>query len=302
LKEKNTRSSETTIRAYDSDLNIFFCWNVEQNSNKSFVEIKKLEFADFFSYVIEEMKWGSARFGRMRACLSSLSIFIEKFYDSEFPQFRNVILKVIENMPKVAVREKTVLSEEQVDELIEHLKEKDLQQAVWLSLAVSSGSRFSEIMRITVDIIDENSTAFDGLFLETTKFIRTKGRGRNGKPLKKYILKSMFWPIYKEWLEKREIILNEKNQIHNSIFIKKDGSPADAGTVRGWIRGMEEFLGVPYYPHSNRHYFCTMLSKLGIPPQLIQEIIGWDGLEMVSRYDDTEVKDKKWKELDVLRD
>ena len=58
LKEKNTRSSELTVKNYRSDLNIFFCWNSLHNDNKFFIEIKKLELADFFSYCTEELKWG----------------------------------------------------------------------------------------------------------------------------------------------------------------------------------------------------------------------------------------------------
>lgn len=50
LKEKNTRASDMTIEAYRSDLNIFFVWNMLNNSNKFFIDIKKLEFADFFFF------------------------------------------------------------------------------------------------------------------------------------------------------------------------------------------------------------------------------------------------------------
>jgi len=45
LKEKNTRCSDKTIDGYFSDLNIFFVWNLLNNKNKFFPEIKKIEFA-----------------------------------------------------------------------------------------------------------------------------------------------------------------------------------------------------------------------------------------------------------------
>ena len=80
LKEKNTRSSDTTLKGYESDLEIFFTWNLLHNNNKFFVDIKKLEFSEFFSFSISEMQWKSARFSRMRSVLSSLSNFIEKYF------------------------------------------------------------------------------------------------------------------------------------------------------------------------------------------------------------------------------
>lgn len=302
LKEKNTRASDMTIEAYRSDLNIFFCWNLQHNENKFFIDIRKLEFAEFFSFATNELKWGSSRFGRCRATLSSLSQFIEKFYDDDYPSFRNVILKSVEGMPKNPVREKTIFTEEDVDKLMKYLEEKDQQQALWLALAISSGARFSELFRFTLDVIDVNRTAFDGIFLETSKQIKTKGRTKSGKLLYKYIIKDLFLPAYEKWLPIRKEIL-KKNGVeeHNSLFIKLDGTPAVAGTVRSWINGMTRYMEVPVYPHLFRHYITTYLSKKGLPPELIQEIMGWSTLAMVSVYNDTSAKDREWKELEALK-
>jgi hypothetical protein len=39
LKEKNTRCSNLTVEGYDSDLRIFFTWNLIYNENKYFLGI-----------------------------------------------------------------------------------------------------------------------------------------------------------------------------------------------------------------------------------------------------------------------
>jgi hypothetical protein len=109
IREKSTRSSKTTIKSYSSDSNIFFCWNLLYNDNKLFTDIRKLELSDFFSFTTNELRWGSARNNRMRSFLSSLSSFIEKFYDTEYPSFKNIVLKTIESIPKEARREKPFL-------------------------------------------------------------------------------------------------------------------------------------------------------------------------------------------------
>ena len=300
IKEKGTRSSDKTIKVYTSNLNIFMVWNYLNNDNKHFTEIKKLEFADFFSFAVEELKLGSARLNNLRSVLSSLSIFIEKFFDSDFPNFRNVILKTIESTPKEVRREKTILTDDQVERLLQHLFETDKQKACWLALASTSGARFSELMRFDVDIIDKDRTAFGDLFLETTRQLKTKGRGKGGKLLYKYILKEKFIPYYDAWMEERSKIMADKGQSHNSMFIQRDGTPATEGVIRQWIEGFEEYLGVPFYAHSIRHYLVTLLSKKNIPYALIKELMGWSTLEMCSIYDDTTARDKVWKELDGL--
>ena len=302
LKEKATRTSELTIKNYRSDANIFFVWNLLNNENKFFVDIKKLEFSDFFSYTVDELKWGSARMNRMRSFLSSLSIFIEKFFDTDYPNFRNLILKTIESAPKEFRREKTILSDDDVEKLLNWLKEKDKQKACWLALAVTSGARFAELLRFTTDLIDENRTAFGDLFLETTKQIKTKGRGRGGKLLYKYILKEKFLPFYNEWLSERKEIIKKLNiEDHGYIFIRDDGFPAGEGTVRSWIASMENYLDKPLYAHALRHYLVTLFSRKNIPVMLIKELIGWSSVEMVSVYDDTTAKDKTWSELENLK-
>lgn len=302
LKDKSIRTSNKTINVYRSNLNIFLIWNLNNNNNKDFVSIKKIEFSNFFSFASNELKIGSSRLNNIRSTLSSFSAFIEKYYgEDEYPNFRNIILRTIESSPKEIRREKTILTDEQVEELLIHLKEKDKQKACWLALAITSGARLSELLIFETTLIDENRTAFGDLFLETTKQIKTKGRGKSGKLLYKYILRDKFLPYYKEWLEERKLILEKKNIQHDFLFIKQTGEPATPATVRCWVEEFESFLGVPFYAHSLRHYLTTLLSKKNIPQMLIKEIFGWSTLEMVSLYDDTTARDREYKELENLK-
>jgi integrase len=302
LKEKDIRSSDLTIINYKSDLEIFFTWNLLYNDNIFFVDIKKLQFSEFFSFVTTELKWGSARFSRIRSVLSSLSIFIERYLDDEYPQYRNIILKAIENMPKNTVREKTILTEEQINYIFKCLKkDSEIQITCWLALAIGSGSRFAELLRFTTDIISENNVAFDGIFLEILKPIKSKGRTKTGKMLIKYIIKDIFWKHYEEWLPIRKSIMEKNHKEHNFIFIKSNGDPAQESTIRSWIGKIEKYLNVPFYPHALRHYFSTYLSKSNLPYDLIQEICGWTSTEMIKIYDDTSIKNKKFLELENLK-
>jgi site-specific recombinase XerD len=304
LKEKNTRCSDNTIRNYTSDLNIFLVWNLLYNNNKFFAEIEKIELADFFSYAVSELQWKSARFGRVRSVLSGMSDFIEKFYDKTYPTFRNVVLKAIDLMPKMTTREKTILSEDQINSLLNYLKNEidEPQEACLLALAIGSGARISELLRFKTSIIDENNTAFDGLFLETLKEIKTKGRTKQGTMMLKYIIKDIFLPYYKEWLLKREQIMLKNGKEHDSIFIKSNGEPAKVTTVRSWIIKWEKFLGVPFYMHCLRHYIVSHLTRLGMNSDFIVAIMGWKTADMYHIYCDLTAKEREWKDLGKLKD
>jgi integrase len=298
LREKDIHSSSGTIIAYKSDLQIFFVYVLNNLDNKFFVDIKKLEFAEFFSYCTNRLGWSSCRFNRMRACLSSLSNFIEKYMDEEFPLFRNNIIKLIDSMPDNKVREKTILTEQQINILLSTVSK---QEACFISLAISSGARLSELLRFTTDLIDVNNLVYSGLFIETSKMIKTKGRTKQGELKYKYIIKDLFLPYYDIWLVERERILKENNQTHTSIFIKQDGTPATISIIRNWLPRWEEITGVPVYPHCFRHYAVTFLTRVGLSSELIVELLGWKSPNMYKIYNDLNSKDREWKELDKLK-
>jgi integrase len=305
LKNFATKRSSKSVTVYRSNLIIFLTWNLLYNDNKLFMDIRKIELADFFDYCVTELKWSANRYHQMHSCLSSFSAWIENYFDEDYPMFRNLLPK-IEKPVKENIREKTVLQKEDIDKLMNHLEENnEVQEQCLLALAISCGARISELARFTTDIIDENNVVFDGLFLETTKEIVTKGRGVNGKLLYKYILKDMFLPYYKKWLEVRKVIMEENNQNHNYIFITKDGSPANADRLRDWMGNWSDVVGQPVYAHSLRHYNITFLKRLDIEDDFIVYLTGWSegtGHSMISIYNDMTAKDRTWKNLDKLKD
>lgn len=304
LKNFATKRSPKSVVVYKSNLQMFFCWNIENNDNKLFTDIRKIEMLDFFDFALSELKWSPNRFAQMHSTLSSFSEWIENYFDEEYPMFRNLLPK-IEKPTKEAVREKTVLQKEDVDKIFAALNnEEKIQEQCLLALAISCGARVSELASFTTDLIDEENVVFDGLFLETTSKIRTKGRGVNGKMLTKYILKDMFLPYYKKWLEVRKEIMEENNQDHDYIFIVKDGSPASADRLRDWMGNWSDIVGQPCYPHNFRHYNITFLKSLDIEDDLIVYLTGWaegTGHTMISIYNDLTAKDREWKNLDKLK-
>ena len=307
LKNFATKRSPKSVTVYKSNLQIFFCWCVENLDNKAFKDLKKLNFLDFFDYALTELKWSPARFAQMASCLSSFSDWIETYMDDVegYEDFRNIVKKV-EKPAKEAVREKTVLQKEDIDKIFTTLEEdKKVQEQCLLALAISCGARVSELARFTIDLIDEDNTVFDGLFLKTTEKIKTKGRGTTGKMLDKFILKDMFLPYYKKWLPIREQIMKETGQEHDYIFITKDGNPANADRLRDWIGTWGDIVNQPSYPHMYRHYQISLLKKLEIDDDLIVYLTGWaegTGHSMIAIYNDNSIADTTPKCLEKLKD
>ena len=304
LKNFATKRSPKSVTVYRSNLIIFLTWNLLYNENKLFTDIRKIEYADFFDFCVSELRWNANRYHQCHSSLSSFSAWIENYFDEDYPQFRNLLPK-IEKPSKEAIREKTILKEEDIDKIFSILEEENrTQEQCLLALAISCGARVSELAQFTLSLIDEENTVFDFLFLETTEKIRTKGSGVQGKMLKKYILKDIFLPYYHKWLAERDEIIKKTNQDHDFIFITKDGKPANADRLRDWISTWGDIVEQPIYPHSLRHYQISLLKRLGIDDDLIVYLTGWaegTGHTMISIYNDNELTDTQFACLDNLK-
>lgn len=302
LKNFKTKRSEGTVESYISNYNIFFVWNLLNNNNKHFVDIKKIEMQDFFDYGVSELKWSSNRYAQVWSSLSVLGDFISNMLDELYPNYVNVVKK-IEKLPKEPVRKKSIFTKEELDSLMSWLdSKKNYQEMCLLALMMASGARISELNRFDIDIINLENTAFDGLFLETTEEMRVKGRGTTGKRILRYIIKDLFVPYYKKWLPIREEIMKKNGQNHNCLFIKRDGTPAQVSTFRSWIKKWEKRLNKPFYPHCMRHFWTTFCIAVGLEPSLVQELQNWQSDSMVKIYDDNTAKDRKWKGLEKMKE
>jgi site-specific recombinase XerD len=287
---QSTDKSPQTIEQYVGDLRYFFTWNLQNNNNKFFVDLNKRDIMKYQNWLLTELKLSSNRIRRLKATISSMSNFIESMMDDLYPNFRNIVNKVPAPV-KEPVREKTVLSEEQVNKLLDYLVEnKKFQQACLFALAISSGARKSELLRFKASYFTEENIKYGSLY-KTPELIKTKGRGSRGKMIYKYVLVAKFKPYFEMWMEEREKL----GVVGDELFIIKDGDgwkPAAISTVDSWANKFSEILGVDCYLHSLRHYFCTELCKNNIPADIIKDIIGWSSTSMIDIYNDSDIDDE----------
>ena len=180
--------SPDTIKGYRNDLKIFWVWCLDFNGNKYFPELTKREVAKFQNYALNTWNWGSSRMRRVKSCLSSLSNYIQDILDDEkeFENYKPIIRK-IENPAKTARREKTVLTDEQVDGLLETLVErKEYEGACAIAIAAYSGMRHGELLQMRPDFFNDDHFVYDSMW--KTDKVRAKGHGKDGLQLNKFIL------------------------------------------------------------------------------------------------------------------
>lgn len=280
--------SENTITSYKNDLEIFFVWNLQFNKDKFFTEVTKRNIVSYQSWLLNENKNSPARIRRLKSTLSSLSNYIEAVLDDEYPNFRSIIKK-IESPVNQKVLDKTVLSDEQCEDLLQSLCDNGkYEKACMFALGICSGRRKSELVRFKVSYFDD-SNIFCGSLYKTPEKVMTKGGG-GGKPLNCYTLREEFKPYFDLWMSERE-----KNGIVSEWLFPDHKNPTmhlNADILNSWAIGWSRILKVDVYIHALRHYFVTHLKRLGLPDDIIQEILGWSSVEMVKIYNDLEAEDR----------
>lgn len=287
---KSIQRSPLTINGYANDLDIFFCWVLENADNKAFVKITKRELVRFQNWLCNDNENGSARVRRIKSAISSLSNYVENILDTEeeFKDFRSIVRK-IESPAMQPVREKTILTDDQVDMLLSTLTEKGrYEQACLVALEMFSGRRKAELPRFRVSDFDDDKLVCDGALYKSDP-IKTKGRGL-GKYIPCYTLAKNFKPYLDNWMNYRR----EHNIESEWLFpdVSNPSDPISITTMNSWANTFSRILGVNFYHHAARHRFTTYLVKSGIPDGVIAEIVGWSSVDLVKVYTDIDADEQ----------
>lgn len=289
---ESTDHAKTSLVVYRNNLNIFFLYLEKFAKNKDFVNIKKRDILNFQNYMVKN-ELSSARIKNIKSSISSLGNFIESILDEEekWEDFRNIVNKIPAPNPN-AVREKTILSDEQCQELLDYLvKNGDIQEACAFALGWASGRRKSELLRIKRSYISDDNLQYGALY-KTPEKIKTKGAGK-GKFLNVYVLKNKFKPYFDLWMEERKR-LGVPNEI-DSIFVNKrkgEWQEAKISLLDSWSIKFSKLLSENFYWHCLRHQFTTGLLRSKIPSSIVQKIIGWSSSDMVNLYNDSDVDEE----------
>lgn len=283
---KSLQRSQGTIAGYESDLNIFFCFALDELGNKAFQDISKRDLISFQNWMVEQ-GMSSARIRRVKAAISSLSNYIENILDDEkeFSGYRSIVRK-IENPPLIPVREKTVWTDEELEALLKALTDKgEFEKACYVALAMYSGRRKAELARFRVSDFSPEHVVCNGALYKSAPIL-TKG----GRYLECYTLKKRFDPYLSNWLGYREAVGYESEWL-----FPKPGNPAEQieiSTLNSWANTFSLITGKDWYAHSLRHYFVSALARAGIPDNVVVDIVGWKSADMLALYNDNPKDDR----------
>jgi len=285
---KSSDKSPQTIHQYEEWLKVFFCWNYKENDDKFYIDLKKRDFVYYFGWC-RDLGMSANRIASLKSVLSSLSSEIELLYEDVYPNFHNQ-LRGLEPIHVTTVRTKTIISDDKMMEILNKLVEaKEYQTACYLALACASGSRKAELLQMKPSFFNDEAEVFDGYMYETPE-IRSKGAGKRGKIIKKYVIKKLFKPFFDLWMEERQRL----GITTPSLFVAKKGGeyvPATISTANSFAAKISKMFDIEYYTHSSRHFFCTYLKSLELPNDAIIQIFGWSensGNGMIAIYDDTD--------------
>lgn len=286
---KSVQRSPGTIHGYKNDIEIAWVWNLQHNDNIFYCDWTKRQVVRYQNWLINDNENSPARVRRLKAALSSMGNYVENILDEEYPDFRNIINK-IESPAEQAVRKKTVFTEEQINELLKDLSERqEYDRACALSLAVCSGRRKAELLRYKVSDFDEDRLVCEGALYKSAP-IKTKGRGAHGKMLECFCLANQFKPYFNDWMKYRE-----ENGIESEwLFFEKENHSEQMpiSTLNSWAKVFSRRLGVSFYWHALRHMTVTSFKRAGIPDTVIQQYMGWTDISMVPVYTDMDADEQ----------
>lgn len=284
---RSQQCSEGTIRGYNNDLDIMCVFILDELDNKEFRLLTKRDIIRFQNWMISNGN-SPARIRRVKAAMSSLANYCEDILAGDDPDYDNYrsIVRKIKNPPLKPVREKTVWTYEELEELLAILIERERYDLMcFLALGMYSGRRKAELCRFKVSDFDNNHLVAGGALYKSDP-IKTKGQG-GGKYIPCYTLAKRFQPYLDLWMKARQ-----KAGVKSEWLFPNPLDPTEhipLSTANSYMTTLDRMTGKAMYAHSLRHAFVTLLSESGLPDKVIQSLIGWQSVELVSVYTDTEV-------------
>lgn len=190
---------------------------------------------------------------------------------------RNVAQMV--ELPRVDKKETTVLTREQVQQLVEAASGHELY--IPILLAVTTGMRYAEIFGLAWKDVDlEKRTIYI-----RQQLVRTKGEYRLTEPKSKSseriisLSESLVVPLRRHKAEQSQqqkwLFGPEYNKDELVCCRPEDGQPYSATPVRRKFRSLLEKADLPDIRiHDLRHTVATLLLEQGVHPKVVSELLG----------------------------
>lgn len=263
-----------SINQYISDINQWLIYVLDNQDNKSVLELNEDDLTDFFYFCKSEGN-NSRRMKRRMASISAFYKFLRK-------------KKLIDNNPMEFIDRpkkdtdvviQTFLTQEQVNLMKEKLQEyvdsngykaKELQLYALFSL--STMARVNAVANIRWEQIDFN----ERYCLDVLE--------KEGK------LVTLYFSVQVKELLENLLEERKKDNIDDGgyvFFRVVEGKvlPMDTGTLNEWCHKIGKMINVPtLHPHDFRHSGSQLLKLAGCPIEQISELLNHSGLDVTKKF------------------
>ena len=262
--------SEKTIASYISDLNQWLIYVLDNQGNRSVMELTEDDLTEFLYFCKTE--GNNSR--RMRRRMSSISAFY-KFLRKRRLIAENPCEFIDRPKKDVDVLTQTFLTQEQfflmkyrlkdeVDKGTAYAKEKQL----YALFSMSTMARVNAVANIRWDQID--------VYERTCNDVLEK----EGKLVTLYFSEDV-----KELLCELKRYRTENDIDDGGYVFGKNGKPVGTEVLTYWAHKIGEMIGVPsLHPHDFRHSGSQLLKMSGCPIEQISELLNHSGLDVTKKY------------------
>jgi len=308
--ENSTELSPQSLKAYTSNLQIWFNWVRQYCNNKRQIDIKSKEYLKYQNWLINKGH-SSSDIHNKRSAISSLNNYILVYYEEEYSTFRNFINKAVKQPETAFVNEKIPPTKAEMVMIIDKLENSNIkdkwQKIAYLKFTWETACRRSESSQILKDIINSKPIEKtimvkneDGIEEEKqvkyylTPKIRCKGKGKTGK-IRRLKFSDYSMDALKKWVEFRG-----EDDCEFMFVVNYNGGLKQVGesTFNQWASScFTKLLGRRFHPHILRESRATTIvveDKKNI--ETAQRLLGHNSSETTRIYvckdDDEEESDE----------
>lgn len=270
--QHSPRLSPATLQQYRSCLRIFAKWIYDYCDNKKIIELKIRDGKAYQDWLLSHN--GSTNNIKVKlAAASELCEYIEKYYEDEFPSFRNPIRKGREAMVQTPRKDKRPITPVEFELLMSTLeKRQDYQRLCYLVLTYQTACRRAESAqferRIAQYSVEDMHYYQDDYGINHNYFvsnsIRCKGAGKLGK-VREFKISTDTMRYIRRWDKQRRELVNELGLGDDaaSLFVHIDRSGVTDLTPAAfayWFSDdFSKVLGRNVHPHDLRTTRATDL-------------------------------------------
>lgn len=252
---KQQHLSDKTLKQYTSALKIFVRYVKDEFDNRPVHKLKARHALDYQNHLMSlDLSSNAVKF--KRSTVSSFCNYIELYYGEDYPEFRNIFNKAIPNPPKQLVREKNIVTKEDIEKLVSELeKQGQYQMIAYFLLSYSTGARRAEIAQMKKEFFEMPKAKNKDFYATPT--VRGKGKGKVGKPIQLKYSEEARQAVLK-WLE----IRGEDDNPY--VFVRKfkngETNKLSPDAFNAWFTSkFNPILGYKLTPHALRRSRATHL-------------------------------------------